>query len=92
MLGQAYLATAQYDKAIATYEELLKTYIPSRAFMGTWSVKSHYYLGTAYEAVGRYDDAVVEYNTFLHLWRNADPVFEEIPAARERLKKLENKS
>jgi len=92
MLGQAYLVAAQYDKAIATYEELLKSYKPGRAFMGTWSVKTHYYLGTAYEAVGRYDDAVVEYNTFLHLWRNADDIFEEIPSASERLKKLENKS
>ncbi|MBN1212173.1 MAG: tetratricopeptide repeat protein [candidate division Zixibacteria bacterium] len=92
MLGQAYLAAAQYDSAITIFEKLLEYYEPGRAFMGTWSVKAHYYLGTAYEAVGRYDDAVGEYRTFLHLWRNADPVFEELPAARERLKKLENKS
>lgn len=90
MLGKAYLAATQYDNAINTLEELLYYYEPGRAFMGTWSVKMHYYLGTAYEAVERYGDAVGQYRTFLHLWRNADPVFEEIADARERLKKLEN--
>ena len=56
------------------------------------SVLAHYHLGLAYEAAERPEDAAAQYELFLTTFQDADPVFDEIGDARERLERLRPES
>lgn len=45
----------------------------------------------AQEAAERYDEAIKQYETFLHIWRDADDGIKMIEDAKERLASLRNK-
>ena len=92
MLGKAYLANQNYDKAIEVFQKQLLIYESYRVCRPTWSVKMNYYLGLSFEAMGRYDDAISQYERFLDIWKNADRGIEEIEDARIRLSRLNNRS
>ena len=93
MLARAYMETNRYEQAIETYEQLLSNYVtPWRLHLGIWSVKANYHLGLAYEATGRFETAAKYYSQFIDIWKDADEGIEEIDDARERLRRLENKS
>ena len=93
MLARAYIATDRFEQAIEIYEKLLSNYHTSwRLHLGIWSVKAYYHLGLAYEATCRDVKAKEYYSQFLDTWKDADEGIEEIEDARERLRRLENKS
>jgi hypothetical protein len=48
----------------------------------------HYYAAVAYDRAGLVGDAITEYEHFLSFCSDADPEFEGVSDARERLKKL----
>jgi hypothetical protein len=45
-------------------------------------------LATAYQAAGRNAEAIEQYETFLEIWKDADPELVEVPDARRRLEEL----
>jgi hypothetical protein len=47
-------------------------------------------MGLAYAESGWTDRAVKQYQTFLDIWKDADPGIEEIDDARERLSSLQS--
>lgn len=80
------------DDAISILEKILNRYDGNRLSNASQSVLGHYLLGTAYQQAGRNDDAIVQFETFLELWKDADPVLKEIPDARKRLEQLTRSS
>jgi serine/threonine protein kinase/Tfp pilus assembly protein PilF len=90
MLGRAYLESDRLAEATATFEKVLSTYSPVRLYLGIWSVKTHYWLGLAYERYGWTRKAIEQYETFLDIWKNADPGIDELDDARERLANLQS--
>lgn len=89
LLGRAYLEAGMLSKAVDKFEEQLVSFHDSwRICFVPWSIKSHYYLGLAYERSQWTDKAAERFETFLHLWRDADPGIPEIEDARERLTRL----
>ncbi len=84
MLGRAYMESDRTEDAIDIYEDLLDSYNIHRAFWCIWSVKIHYYLGLLYDQSGQFDKAVVQYNTFLDIWKDADPGIDEVNEAAKR--------
>ncbi|MBN1212770.1 MAG: tetratricopeptide repeat protein [candidate division Zixibacteria bacterium] len=92
-LARAYQMHGNYDRAIVTYQTQLSDYLtPWRLYLGIRSVKSYYYLALSLEATGQYETAAKYYSQFLDIWKEADEGIEEINDARERLRRLENKS
>ncbi|MCH9024815.1 MAG: tetratricopeptide repeat protein [candidate division Zixibacteria bacterium] len=87
-LAKTYIQAGQPGKAIPLLEhrnttiESLLNRPPVRSALG------HYYLGQAYEADGQKKKAVESYETFLTIWKNADPGIKDMADARERLAKL----
>ena len=51
-------------------------------------VKIHHLAGKVYQAAGQTDKAIEQFETFLMIWRDADPIFPEIDDARQRLEIL----
>jgi len=74
------------------YEKIIKRYEVNRAYLATVGVLTHFYLGQAYEAAGRTEDAIEQYETFLDIWKNADPDISFLDEARDRLTQLKGKS
>jgi len=71
MRGRALLASGSAPEAAAEFERLLK-------LRGVWPVHpryatAHLWLGRARAATGDTDTAIGSYETFLHLWKDADP-------------------
>ncbi|MCH7879925.1 MAG: tetratricopeptide repeat protein, partial [candidate division Zixibacteria bacterium] len=91
-LAKTYIQAGQPGKAIPLLErrnttiESLFNRPPFRTALG------HYYLGQAYEADGQKKKAVESYETFLTIWKNADPGIKDMADARERLAKLKHGS
>jgi tetratricopeptide (TPR) repeat protein len=87
-LGISYFKSARPGDAIRVFEACLKRYKEDRVSRPIQAVKTYYYLGIAYEEVGRPGDAAAQFREFLEIWKDADPVFDEIKAdARRRLSK-----
>jgi hypothetical protein len=56
------------------------------------SVKIHYLAGKVYQAAGQTDKAIEQFETFLMIWKDADPIFPEIDDAKQRLEILKSSS
>ncbi len=76
--------------AVETFEEALACYDWLRGHWPGMSVAAHYWLGVADERSGWLDRAVEQYETFLHIWRNADPEAPFVDDARQRLARLQS--
>jgi tetratricopeptide (TPR) repeat protein len=86
MLGEAYLEAGRLDQAVDMLEEAASRYDMSRALVPILAVKSHYLLGRAYEESGWTDRAIEQYETFLEIWKDADP---GIPSREDALLRLD---
>jgi serine/threonine protein kinase len=88
VLGEAYLETGKLDRAVSVLEEALSRYDEVRALVPVRSVKAHYSLGQAYEKSGWTSKAIEQYETFLDIWKDADPGIPAVEDARRRLARL----
>jgi tetratricopeptide (TPR) repeat protein/DNA-binding winged helix-turn-helix (wHTH) protein len=73
-LANAYLELGRLDEAIAEYERILR--------LNPNYPLAHYHLGQAYERQGLRNQARTEYESFLQVWKNADPDIPEVVAAK----------
>ncbi|MFH1446117.1 MAG: tetratricopeptide repeat protein, partial [Chloroflexota bacterium] len=87
-LAQAYLESGKIGEAVTELEKALLRYDENRAAYAIWSVKAYYLLGLAYEKSGWNNKAIDSYETFLDIWKGADPGIPEVTDAKERVKKL----
>jgi tetratricopeptide (TPR) repeat protein len=88
MLGDACLEAGRLDRAVEVLESALVRYDTARVLIPIRAVKAHYSLGMAYEESGWKDKAAEQYETFLDIWKNADPGNAAIEDARQRLARL----
>ncbi|UCC43838.1 MAG: tetratricopeptide repeat protein [Candidatus Zixiibacteriota bacterium] len=91
MLGRAYLEADRLGEAVQQFERLHSEPADPRLYFGPSTVKSYYYLGLAYERSGWINDAIEQYERFVDIWKDADPVIEEMDDARARLAELKNR-
>jgi tetratricopeptide (TPR) repeat protein len=87
-LAQALVAAGRYVDAIAVLEKRLHRYDERRAGSPIRAVKMHYLLGMAFEESGRPGRAIEHYETFLEIWKDADPGIPEVDDAKRRLERL----
>jgi tetratricopeptide (TPR) repeat protein/TolB-like protein len=87
-LATAYLEKNRTSEAIALLEGILNRYDWSRFWEPYLAVKGYYLLGTAYQNAGNDERAVESFQTFLHIWNEADPELKEIADAQKRLNEL----
>lgn len=80
--------SGQNEKAVNRLESLLQMNNSNWMTIPTMYGKSIFLLGQCYEASGWKTKAIAEYERFLDLYKNADPVFNEVKDAKERLAKL----
>jgi tetratricopeptide (TPR) repeat protein len=92
MLGICYLKLGRIADAVVKLERFIRQYDYSNLNSPAYSIMGYYWLGQAYEASGWNDKAIEQYETFLDIWRNADPGKIEIDDARERLARLKEKT
>jgi len=90
-LVECYLEVGRIEDAIELAERLLGWYDRLRA-VSMLSVKIHYTAGKVYQAAGQTDKAIEQFETFLMIWRDADPIFPEIDDAKRRLEVLKRSS
>jgi len=57
-LGQAYLETEQFDKALQSFETVLNVYLESPYYDQGGEMECRYYIGLALSRLGQYDEAV----------------------------------
>ena len=88
ILGEAYYKSGDLESAREQYEWISRmTY--NRKEYGDIYVKSFYMLGRICEDLGDKHRALENYETFLDLWKNADPGLLEVEDARTRLAALQ---
>jgi tetratricopeptide (TPR) repeat protein len=87
-LAKAYLMTGQTNEAIAVLERALNRYNSERLFDTTNAVRGYFLLGTAYQRAGRTEEAIEQFETFLDIWKDADPELTEVSDARARIEAL----
>jgi len=92
VLARCYLRAGRPNDAITALEKIINRYDSDRASRAAWSVTDHFWLGRAYEEAGRYSDAIVQYETFLDIWKDADPGLILIEDANKRLARLKGDS
>ena len=90
LLARAYDLDGKADSAIAVYERYVGTPILERSTVdGMFLAAVHKRLGELYEARGERDKAVRHYQTFIGLWKDADPELQaKVTDARQRLAAL----
>jgi len=88
MLARTLQEAGQLGDAVDIYERLLSIYGQARIKSTLLGVKLHYFLGTAYEESGWNDKAIEQYETFLDIWKDADPGLAAVEDARQRLARL----
>ncbi|MDH4271909.1 MAG: tetratricopeptide repeat protein, partial [Candidatus Aminicenantes bacterium] len=81
-LAGAYEQAGNLEKARATYEQLTRL---NKLEFGDMYARSYYRLGKIYEQLREKAKAIENYRKFLDLWKEADPIFSEVPDARLRL-------
>ena len=89
-LGLSYLGAGQLGNAVATLEKANNKYDESRGGTPDMGVLCHFHLGRAYEESGWMDKAIDQYETFLDIWKNADPSIKQIAEAKTRLARLKS--
>jgi tetratricopeptide (TPR) repeat protein len=92
LLAESCLRSGRVDDAIESLERLLMRFDETRLNQPTLAVRGYYLLGTAYEKAGRNGPAVEQYETFLQIWKDADPELSEVPDAKKRLEALKKSS
>jgi tetratricopeptide (TPR) repeat protein len=88
LLAQSYLREGMNEKAVNELERFLRYQNGFRIQHPHDGVRCFYWLGLAYEQSGWKDKAAKQYETFLEIWKNADPGIPEIDDAKARLAKL----
>ncbi len=84
-LASAYLKAGRLADAVDEFERLLERFDLNRTTNAGMAVKAYYHLGVAYEQSGWNDKAIEQYETFLDIWKDADPGIEELEDAKRRL-------
>ncbi len=87
-LGRSYLRAGRLSHAVDTLASVSRRFDESRAYATIEQVTVHYSLGLAYESSGWADKAIEQYETFLGIWRDADPGLAKVADARARLERL----
>jgi tetratricopeptide (TPR) repeat protein len=87
-LAEAYLSVDRLDDAIDLLESMTSRYDDNRMQDPILGVRALYLLGDAYQRAGQDAKAVEQFETFLAIWKDADPELEEVPDARRRLEAL----
>jgi serine/threonine protein kinase/tetratricopeptide (TPR) repeat protein len=90
LLGKAYLESGMVGEAVAQLEKALAGYGTGRN--GAPAITVYYLLGQAYEKSGWTKKAIEQYETFLNIWKDADPGITEVDDAKARLARLRNQS
>jgi tetratricopeptide (TPR) repeat protein len=90
-LLESYLEVGRIEEAVKLAERLSRWYDGSRA-ASPLGVKIHYLAGKVYQAAGQTDKAIEQFETFLMIWKDADPIFPEIDDAKQRLEFLKKSS
>ena len=88
LTGRSNLEIGNTGAAVASLESAVKTYSKNRGYWMAEGVFCHYWLGRAYEASGWDERAAEQYETFLDIFKNADPEVIMIEDARGRLTRL----
>jgi tetratricopeptide (TPR) repeat protein len=86
-LAQAYLKAGDLAEAENACLEILSLAL-GRVQSGDFYAKSFYVLGKIYEQKGLRNKAIKHYETFLDLWKDADPGLPEVEEARQNLANL----
>ncbi|MEJ2719792.1 MAG: protein kinase [bacterium] len=89
-LGVAYLAAGRLSEAVEELERYLGQAMWASLYIPLNRVRAYYYLGIAFEKSGWRDKAIEQYETFLEIWKDADPDLKEIDDAKRRLSALKN--
>jgi tetratricopeptide (TPR) repeat protein/predicted Ser/Thr protein kinase len=92
LVAEMYIEVGGIAEAVELLETALGSYDPTRSMMPFWNVRAYHLLGLAYEESGWNEKAIEQYETFLDLWKNADPGISEIDDARQRLTRLKTSS
>jgi serine/threonine protein kinase/Flp pilus assembly protein TadD len=87
-LAFAYYESGDLDKAREEFKKIVAM-TNGRLYWGDMYAKSFYMLGKICEAQNDRIKAIENYEKFLELWKDADPVFNEVDDARERLAGLQ---
>jgi tetratricopeptide (TPR) repeat protein/predicted Ser/Thr protein kinase len=90
-LLECYLEMGRIDDAVKLAERLLRWHDYSRT-RSPLGVTIHYLAGQAYQTAGQTDKAIEQFQTFLMIWKDADPIFPEIDDAKQRLEFLKKRS
>jgi tetratricopeptide (TPR) repeat protein/predicted Ser/Thr protein kinase len=88
MLAEMYMKAGRLGEAVGLLETALRRYDPARSLGAFWNVRAYYLLGRAYEESGWDAKAIEQYETFLDLWKDADPGIAQIDDARRRVARL----
>lgn len=91
-LAEAYLESRNHQQAIKMLEQELRIFDQYRAINGPEFVRGYYLLGRAYDEIGEKDKARAALETFLTIWKDADPGIKEVDDAKARLTRLKGKS
>jgi tetratricopeptide (TPR) repeat protein len=83
--GRVCLELGRLEEAVGYLEEVLSDCSSSRVWSGPLAIKAHYLLGICYERSGWNKRAIEQYETFLDIWKAADPGLPEVEDARRRL-------
>ncbi len=87
-LARSYLEAGRIADAVREYDRLLRNHPRDKPIEALRAAKAYYYAGIAYERSGWTDRAIATYESFLDLWKDADPGLEVLDDARVRLARL----
>ncbi len=87
-LGRCYSGLGRTGDAVEAFEQASITYDGSRLTDVILAALVHYWLGMAYEESGWKNKAIGQYETFLNIWKDADPGLPDVEDAKARLARL----
>jgi tetratricopeptide (TPR) repeat protein len=88
-LAYAYFLAGNLEQAQKQYEMIIRLTM-GRLFYGDIYAKSYYMLGKIYQQKDWKCKAIENYQTFLNLWKDADPNIPEIKDAKKQLSILQS--
>jgi tetratricopeptide (TPR) repeat protein/predicted Ser/Thr protein kinase len=88
ILAETYMGVGKLGEAADLFEAALSRYGAGRPLAPIRAAKAYYWLGLAYEQSGWSAKAIEQYETFLEIWKDADPGIAEVEDARQRLAEL----